>query len=287
MSKAQRKKETMAKGLRTPKGPASPPYSLGPYEWSQAIVLNKPVIEGSNRYVLTEEFNKCPAANAVVNAPFTDADATAAANGVITVASNAANKDFEVTGTNITTTLVTFGVAVGAICVTTAGGDNDQGIIHPHLDTKQTAWTGIPWGTENQTQWETVIKTDSAILTTLLWAGLKKTSTPVIATDTDQAFFRFSTDDGDTNWKIISSIGGVDINADSGVAVKASTIYYFRIEIDSSRQAHFFINNKEVYRTEALTNDVDLIPYVGVQALAAAARSVWIAKEKISRYIYE
>ena len=277
----------MGKGFRNPKGPASPPYKNGPYEFDQAFVLNKPVIEGSNRYILTEEFQKCPALNAVVNSAFSDADATAAANGVITVASNAANKDFEILGTNAVTANCKFGTTVGAIELLTAGADNDQMIVCPHLDVKQSAWTGIPWGTENQTQWEAVIKTDSAILTTLLWNGLKLTNTPVIATDTDQAFFRFSTDDSNTNWRIISSIGGVDINADSGVEVKASTIYYFRIEIDSDRKAHFFINNREVYRTTALTNDVDFIPYVGIQALDGVARSVWLAKEKISRYMYE
>jgi len=244
-------------------------------------------VEGSKRYVLEENFNQLPALNAVVNAPFSDADATAAANGVITVASNAANKDFEVVGTHAVTASTLFGIAVGAIELVTAGADNDQTIICPHLDADQTAWSEILWGTENQTCWEAVIKTDSAIATTLLFAGLKLTNSPLIATDDDQVFFRYDTDVPDTNWQCIASIGGTDVTTDSGVAVAASTIYYFRIQIDSDRQAHFFINNKEVYRSEALTNDVDLIPYVGVQALAAAARSVWVAKEKISRYIYE
>ena len=287
MSQGSGDEMQMAKGLRTPKGPASPPYTNGPYEMSEALVLNYPVVEGSKRYVLEENFNQLPALNAVVNAPFTDADATAAANGVITVASNAANRNFEIVGTHAVTASTLFGIAVGAIELVTAGADNDQTIICPHLDADQTAWSEILWGTENQTCWEAVIKTDSAILTTLLFAGLKQTNTPVIATDDEQAFFRFSTDDSDTTWRCIASIAGVDVNQDSGVTVKASTIYYFRIEIDEDRQAHFFINNKEVYRSEALTNDKDFIPYVGVQALAGAARSVWVAKEKISRYIYE
>lgn len=277
----------MAKGLRTPKGPASPPYSLGPYEWAEAVVLNKPVVEGSNRYVLTENFNQLPQLNAVLSAAFTNADATAAANTALKVASSLASRDFEVTGTNAVSGSITFGTTVGGIILTTAGADNDQTIVHPHLDTDQTAWAEIPWGTENQVIWETVIKTNSAILTTLIWAGLKLTSDPTVATDDDQVYFRFSTDDSDTNWEIVSSIGGVDTTSDSGVAVAASTIYYFRIEIDSSRQAHFFINNKEVYRTEALTDDIDLIPYVGVQALAGEARSLWLTKQKISRYVYE
>ena len=31
--------------------------------------------------------------------------------------------------------------------------DNDQVIVLPHLDSSQTAWTNILWGTENQTHW--------------------------------------------------------------------------------------------------------------------------------------
>jgi len=277
----------MANGLRSSKGPARSPFTLGPYQWDQVLLLNKPVIEGSRRYVLTEEFSQCPALNAVINAAFSDADATAAANTTIKVASAAANKHFEILGTNAVTADCTFATTVGAIQLTTAGADNDQMYVCPHLDTKQTAWTGVLWGTENQTQWETVIKTDSAILTTLIWAGLKLTYDPVTATDADQAYFKFDTDNADTNWMIIASIGGVDVELDSGVPVVASQDYYFRIEIDADRYAHFFINNKEVYRSGALTDDVDFIPYIGVQALAAAARSLWIAKQKISRFVYE
>lgn len=277
----------MAKGMRTPKGPASPPYTNGPYDMSEAVVYNYPVVEGSNRYVLLENFNQRPQLNAVVNAAFTNADATNAANTAIKVASNLASRDFEILGTNAAAAGATHGTTVAGLEMTTAGADNDQLIVLPHLDTNQTAWTDTLWGTENQVCWEAVMKTDSAILTTLIWAGLKLTNTPVIATDADQAYFRFSTDDSDTNWRIIHSIGDTDVNNDSGVAVAASTIYYFRIEIDKDRLAHFFINNKEVYRSSAMTNDVDLIPYVGIQALAGAARSVWLAKQKISRYVYE
>lgn len=265
----------MAKGMRTPKGPASPPYTNGPYDMSEAVVLNKPVVEGSDRYVLVANFEQTPQLSATIDQVWT------------TEAARNASKDFEILGTNAADAKCKFGTTVGGIELLTAGADNDQMIVLPHLDSGQTAWTGINWGTENQTQWEAVIKTDSAILTTLIWAGLKLTNTPTIITDDNQAMFRFSTDDSDTNWRIIHSIGGTDVNNDSGVEVEASTIYYLRIEIDKDRQAHFFINNKEVYRSSAMTDDIDLIPYVGVQALAGAARSVWLAKQKISRYMYE
>jgi len=258
----------MAKGLRATRGPASPPYSNGPYEMSEAIVLNKPVVEGAERYVLEENFAQLPKLNA-------------------NIANDPANKNFEILGTHGAEADVTFATLVGGIELETAGADNDQVIILPHLDAGQTAWANVKWGTENQVIWESVIKTDSAITTRLYWAGLKLTNTPVIATDADQVFFRYSTDDSDTTWRCIASIGGTDVNNDSGVTIEASTIYYFRIEIDNDCKARFFINNKEVYRSAALTNDVDLIPYVGVQALSAAAAFLYLVKEKISRYVYE
>lgn len=257
----------MGNGLRSTKGIASPPYTDGPYEWDEVCVLNKPAIEGSDRYVVTEEYAQRPMLNASI--------------GV------AANLNFEILGTNAAEADVTWGTTVGGLELKTAGADNDQVIVLPHLDTLQTAWSSVLWGTENQTQWEAVIKTDSAVTTVLLWLGLKLTNTPVIATDADQAFFRFSTDDGDTTFHCVSSIGGVDTNTSTSVTVAVSTIYYLRIEIDKDRKAHFFINNKEVSTTAALTDNIDLIPYVGVQALSAAASHLYLSKQKISRYVYE
>jgi len=224
-------------------------------------------IREPSRYVLEEYFNQLPLLNA-------------------SVAVNS-NLNFESLGTNAADADITFAALVGAVELETAGAHNDQVIVTPHLDAKQTAWAGVKWGTENQVIWETAIKTDSAVLTTLLWAGLKLTNTPTIATDNDQLFFRYSTDDSNTNWQCVSSIGGTDTTFDSGVSVTGATVYMFRIEIDSDRKASFFINNKFITATTALTNDVDFIPYVGIQALAGAARFMYLSYEKISRYIYE
>ena len=256
-------------GMRSHKGPASPPYSHGPYEQDQLTIFQKPAVDSFKRFCLVENFNQRPLLNASI-----------AITG---------NLDFEVLGTNAANADITWGATVGAVELKTHGADNDQVIVLPHLDTLQTAWSGVKWGTENQTIWECVIKTSDISTGILIWAGLKLTNTPTVITDADQAFFRFSTDDSDTNWEIVNSIGGTDITADSGVAVTASTNYYFRIEIDSSRIAHYFINNIEVYASTAMTNDVNLIPYVGVQCLDATPSSqyLYLVKEKISRIIYE
>lgn len=262
----------LSSGLRSIKGPASPPYSNGPYEWDQQVIMQKPSINSFLRYVLEENFSQTPGINADL------ASATEATRVP-------RNKHFEVLGTNGTSALATFSATIGGVTITTATADNDQMIILPHLDTAQTAWAGIKWGTENQVIWEAVIRT-SAITLCTIWAGLKLTNTSVIATDADQVMFRYEAA-ADTYWNIIDSVGGTDTATVSNVLVVANTNYYFRIEIDADRKAHFFINNNEKYVSGALTNDVDLIPYIGVHTNTTAAKAITLVKEKISRIIFE
>lgn len=204
-----------------------------------------------------------------------------------TEVARAVSTDFELLGTNAVTTCSTFSATDAAMLLTTTTADNDQCILLPHLDSEYSPWTGIKWGTENQVIWEGAIKTPAAIGTTLIWAGLKLTNTPVIATDADQVYFRYSTDDSDTTWKVESSIGGTDTATDSGVTVAISTVYKFRIEIDSDRKALCYINDKLVYKTAALTNDVNLIPYMGIMNLGAGAKILTVYYEKISRVLFE
>ena len=269
-------------------GAAAPPFTMPKYKFASDISFDGDVDLYTNRYKLVEQFKRRPALNAVIQAAFTDADATAAANTNIKIAASIANPDFEVLGTNMTTALCTFCTTRGGIRMTTAGADNDQGILTPHLDTNMTSWASIKWGTENQTVWEAIITTGDDVATGVLyWAGLKLTNTPVVATDDDQVFFRFSTDDADTNWEVVYSIGGTDATADSGVAVAASTQYKLRIEIDDVRKAHFFINNVEVAISTALTNDIDLIPYIGIQALSGTAEFIEVQRISLSRIFYE
>ena len=131
-----------------------------------------------DRYYLEEFFKQRPALNAVLNTAFSDADATAAANGTIRLAEKVANRDFELLGTNMTTALCTFSDTRSGIILTTAGATSDQAILLPHLDTNQSAWSGIKWGTENQVEWECAISVGD-ISNVCFWAGLKLTNTPI------------------------------------------------------------------------------------------------------------
>jgi len=116
----------------------------------------------------------------------------------------------------------------------------------------------------------------------VIWAGLKLTNTSTVATDDDQVFFRFDT--VVANWEAVDSIADSDTETDTGIAVAASTNYHLKISVDSDRKASFYINNLLVHKTAALTNDIDLIPYVGVQG---DAKTLTLVKEKISRIIFE
>ena len=54
----------------------------------------------------------------------------------------ALNRNWEALGTNVTTALVTFATTSAGVLATTAGADQDQAILTPHLDTAATAWAG-------------------------------------------------------------------------------------------------------------------------------------------------
>jgi len=266
-------------GLKTPLGPASPPYAHGPYEMGQILVMQKPSVDSYVRTVLEENFHRRPAASATISAAGWDTEAT-----------RNANINFEILGTSSSDDDVTFSATVGGLQLQTDGSSADQIIILPHLGlagagTSQTAWSKIPWGTENKVIWEAIIRTGASIADVTIWAGLKLTNTEAVATDDDAAYFRFDTNVA--TWECVSAIDDTDVETASGVTVAASTIYYLRIEIDKARKAHFFINNNEVAISAALTNDIDLIPYIGIQADAGSAKDMVLVKQKISRIINE
>jgi hypothetical protein len=263
----------------------------------------------SRRYTLEETFKQKPALNAVLNA-------TGATSSAALIARTIANRDFEVLGTNMTTALATFDTTRAGITLTTATADEDQAVVTPHLDTNQTAWANVLWGTENQVRWQGTISTN-AIDNQKIWAGLKLTYEQTVATDDDQAFFKFQTDATNSEafddyevLHFIYSVGGTDYISALPITVAANTTYDLVIDIDSSRQATIWVNGVQYNVTQtagstggtavtsvsestaitkslALTNDIDLIPYIGIEAGAAAAEAIDVHYTGISRVIFE
>ena len=223
----------------------------------------------------------------------------------------ALNRNWEALGTNMTTALCTFASTSAGVLATTAGADQDQAILTPHLDTAATAWAGTKWGTENSVHFETSIMLP-ALDNQKVWAGLKLTNDQLVATDANQAFFKYQTDatnseafDDYAKWHFVHSIGGTDYISQLPITVAANTPYHLKIEIDSDRKASIFVNGQQynitttsgstggtavttgTTKSAALTDDVDFIPYVGIEAGAAAAEAVNVHYVCCSRNVYE
>jgi len=263
----------------------------------------------ARRWYLEEWFNRRPGLNANL-----DQASTVEVQRTL-------NYDWEVAGTNMTSALVTFGATTGGILATTAGADQDQAIIYPHLDNDGTAdtgaitaWSGVQWGTENETHWETSIMLP-AIDNQKVFCGLKLTGTAngqLVVTDDDQAYFKFQTDATNseaftdfTKWHFVHSIGGTDYISQLPITVAANTPYHLKIKIDSDRKASIFVNGEQynvtttsgstggtavtkgTTPTAALTNDVDFIPYNGIEAGDGAAEALNTHFIAMSRLVYE
>jgi hypothetical protein len=254
----------------------------------------------ARRYYLDEWFLQRPGLNANIDQ-------------VSTVeVQRALNRNWEALGTNMTTALATFATTSAGILATTAGADQDQAILTPHLDTAATAWAGCKWGTENEVHWETSIMLP-AIDNQNVWAGIKLTNAPELATDDDQAFFNFLTDADNsgqaftdfTKLHFVYSVGGTDYISQLPITVAANTLYHLKMEIDSDRKIAIFVNGIQynvtstsgstggtavttgTTKSAALTNDVDLIPYNGIEANAGAAEALNTHYICMSRNVYE
>ena len=262
-------------------------------------------LHDARRKYLFEGFYQRPGLNAI---NIIDPDANDAAALAVT---QAANKNFETLGTNYTTALTTFSATQAGITMTTATADQDQAILLPHLDTNQTSWSGTKWGTENEVEWECSISLP-ALDNQKVWAGLKLTNDQLVATDDNQMFFKYQSDATNSeafttfaNWHFVHSIGGTDFISRLPIAVEADTQYHFKIEVDSDRKAAIFVNGIQynvtttsgstggtavttgTTKTGALTNDVDLIPYIGIENGAAAAEVLNVHYQSISRNVFE
>ena len=266
-------------------------------------------IKDTRRYYLEEYFAQLPGINGDL------ASTTESTNTPV-------SRNFEVLGTIMTSALATYSATVAGMTITTAGADQDQSIVLPHLDTKQTAWTGTKWGTENQVHWECGIRTSSAIDNQKIWAGLKLTNDQLPQTDANQAYFYFATDA--TNGQALStytplyfiySIAGTDYLTNTGITVAASTNYHLKIKFDSDRKMEIFVNgvqygvtqtaattfdgstsvtgttqadiDDKTQKSVAMTDDIDLIPYIGIEAGDGAAAALDVQFETMSRLIFE
>ena len=170
-------------------------------------------------------------------------------------------------------------------------------------------WNSDHFLTQKQVIWEGAIQTASNIADASFWAGLKQSNDAAYATDDDQAYFLYATDDttqgallDNANLHFVYSIAGTDYITDLGLAVVVSTVYRLRIEIDINRQVSVFVNDVQyglvtsataggatqsvaTTKSLALTSGEVLKPYIGVETLTSSSKTINLFYERISRII--
>ena len=214
-------------------------------------------------------------ASADLNGTFDDAEAEALAF---------ANKDWELSGTNAADAGATF-ATIGGVTLTTTTTANDQIIVGGHTDTGVSPLANIDWSTGHGICFYQKIYTGTSLADSVIIAGFKKTNTPVIATDTDQAFFRIE----DGALSCVASNAGVDETIATGVTLGASSVYGLYVVVSpNDRKATFFLQTpgfvwKELGQSEALAEDVDLLPFIGIQTTAASAKSVTLLQTALGK----
>jgi len=219
------------------------------------------------------------------------------------------NNNFIVEGDGANNSKVTFSTTKGGIVIE-PNTFNSSIIVSPNTNTDQSVWHNVKWGTENQLEWTCSISIED-INDVVIWSGLKLTNTHVLTTDNDQIYFLYDSSNIVKTWYIVISINGVDYVSVTPLIVDVSKNYKFRISIDKSRFARVFINDIQYSITktegtdisdendvtsgidpsEQLTNDIDLIPFIGIKdsrtSSSSETKKLNIYYQKISRILFE
>lgn len=188
------------------------------------------------------------------------------------VATDPANKSWEITGTNAGSGDVS-GKSTGGWTVPTHGASGDSIIVQPHSDTKQSVWYSTGWLAERHLAVSFLVRlnTDSNQRFEL---GLRTTRTAFDdTTDNDKIIVR-GVDNG--NLYVVSSTAGTDVTEDTGVACTAGETYEIAIAIDTDGRTYVQVNGQTVNTpaSHVLGASANLgQPYVAIKATAAAVKS--------------
>jgi len=231
----------------------------------------------ANGMILEENFTQRPLLNADIL--ITATAPTLAQMALIF----AANRNFEVAGTNMTSALSTHSTG-GGITLTTAGADEDQALLQPHTDTTQTSWATADFSTSDRVVMDTVIVTGADITASIIHAGLKLTNDNVVATDAEQAFVRYEAGVASGVFQLITSDAGTDTTTATTVTVAASTSYHIKLAINGDREVSLFINGVlAAHVAAAVGAGHDLIPFIGIEGSEAAAKALTVRHLDISK----
>lgn len=219
-----------------------------------------------------------------------------------------ANSAWQIGGTNVSESQVQFGFAPPGIQLSTTSSDNDQIILLPKTG-DDGIWKGGPHAAPGFSPWvsshrfpqqyqgvlQSPLTTDSSISNMAFWFGYKLTNTGAYATDVDQAYFLYATNDDlgalttNGNLHFIYSVSGTDYITDLGITVTADTLYRLKIVFDENRKISVFVNdiqygltstpttttaggvteNVSTSKSLAITSSAELIPVMAVQTLTS------------------
>lgn len=202
-----------------------------------------------------------------------------------------ANRDWDISGTNAADSCAVL-TANGGIKLTTAGADDDQVILGAAAainSVDQTGWRKTAWNPTDPKEvfFEALISLPQVTACKVL-CGVSLTSALDLTTDDNQAKFQFSTEGAvsTTGFTACTSIGGTDAEVEcSGDAVAADTAYRLGIKVSSTGVPRFYVNGIKVATGSALTANTVLLPFIGVQALTDAAKSLEVRWARLSRLI--
>jgi hypothetical protein len=255
----------------------------------------------------------------VANAPVSGSFALITEFCDINTGSSPLNQNYylSVTGTGTYTTAnglfpSDYSIDSGGIILKTAGAVNDEVIVINKNFERSTV--GL-WKTDSEIEWECKIKTpDSVGIANLcIWAGLKITNTHLYtnASDTDQAYFLYSTDTTgggvDTDGKlyfIYSTSNGVakdNYITNLGLKLFDNKLYNLKIRIDGDRKISIYVDNSQVGiskntaevlainsidKSLALATNKDLKPYIGIKNVGTGgSKYLIVCYQKLSKII--
>lgn len=226
--------------------PTSPLYVTGDAYVTGTLTAGS--ISEISKYKLEEYFTQKPGINA-------DMASETESTRMI------ANKNFEIQGTNSSSTLCTFDTTRTGILLTTDTTSGDEMIIMPHTDTNQSAWGNVTWGAADEIIWECAVTTHATEANAKnnvryhlgLFTGTSLLDQAhTVTTLTDQAFFYYDSSDttfpnqaDNTKWHFVYSNNGTDFVTKIPFTLQHGTTYKFKITIDSSYKPRIFINDAQ------------------------------------------
>lgn len=200
-----------------------------------------------------------------------------------------ASREWMLQGTNAVSSNVAL-TAGGGLTLTTTTGANDQMIIAAR--TGAVTAQGVASG--RFPCFEAYVATGASIASYILCLGLKLTNTATVATDDDQAIFRYENGVNSGFFQCVTSNAGTDTTVNLSAtspanvalaAVAVSTIYGFRIEVCENFVVKFYLRVGTTAdwalvattASSALRTGITLLPFIILQTTTTAAKvaTVW------------